>query len=257
MAISGSLKDVKFIEILKIVGKRTGRLWIYNFDTNIYQEWFVHDQNVRAVRVNRVSQLLPDDVHRAAVALNANTTSQYIFYNQELERLPTELSVPISNVAVRLLSESTDLENYLDQLPNPDTRFARADADEQDLIGELGDFWIRCRAELPAEFSAGEAAARFNLKLEQTQFHFYKLRAARIIKPVRVVSFDKSDSAVRVSGISKQTANAAAVEPDSAAAPLINQPPPLEPSAPLAAEAQRRGLVQRMLDVLSLTKKSY
>lgn len=247
MAISGSLKDVKFIEILKIVGKRTGRLWIYNFDTNVYQEWFVHEHNIRAVRLNRVGQQQPDEIYRAAAALNRDTTSQYIFYAQEESRLPVETSLSIETVAVRLLTENLNFEDYRDLLPNPDTRFTAVPDKQAQLAGDLAKFWDNCRIELAPEFSAAEAAARFNLNLEQTQFNLYKLRAAGIIKPVRVVSYKPSRF------------NSAAISP-----PTNVSPPPKQAETPMkisplpssvVVNTERRGLVQRMLEALSLSKK--
>lgn len=237
MAISGSLLDVKFIEILKIVGKRTGRLWIYNFDTNVFQEWFVHEQHIRALRVNRVSQTTPDDIHRAAVTLNGDSTSQYIFYALELERLPLEISLPIAGVAVRLLTENLDFEHYRDQLPNPDTRFETAHENSFLLNGELHEFWERCRSELPQQFSAGDAAAHFGIPVDEAQFNFYKLRASGVLKPARIMTANRP---LKLRDLSKSAPPVAA--------------PPAETQLPAPAASERRTLVQRMLNALNFNK---
>lgn len=260
MAISGSLKDVKFVEILKIVGKRTGRLWIYNFDTNVYQEWFVHQNMVHAVRVNRISQAALQDVHQAAFMLNADGSSSYIFYNQDVDRVPIEISIPITSIAVKLFAENLDFEIYREQLPNPETRFAAIENLKTELTGELKDFFDFCNAHLENQFTAREAAVGLNINLEVAQFNVYKLRAAGIIRPVRVNSFVQSEAPLAALTDNYQLSNDAnaprspSLRLESVSPSVI--PPKIVDETPAQPVASKKRLVQRMLEAFSFGRKS-
>lgn len=247
MAISGSLKDVKFVEILKIAGKRTGRLWIYNFDSHQYYEWYVNEQTVCAVRVNRQPVTLAEQIYQAAAALSRDDSSSYIFYKLEVEKLPQETNFSIEQItlnAIAAINASDELESHL---PNADTRFSIKRRAPVELVGELKDFWNRCEPHLTDGFSANDLAAKTNLDVRQIQLNLYKLKVAAIIQPVRIVALSGSPFAVN---------NVEPPEPTrSQSSEKTIESQPVAARAETEAAPERKSLVMRMLGAIASRKK--
>lgn len=197
MAISGCFKDVKFAEVLKIVAKRTGRLWIYSFSSHLYSEWFVHENHVRAVRFNKEILASNEAVFRAAALLSEDTTSSYIFYNLDLDRIPVEMSISISEISLNSV-KTTSLDANDELLPNPDTKFKTAVADLTKIPAELIQFWNLSALQNCEDFTAHEIAAKTCSELKQVRANFYQLRTLGFIRPVRAVSTSAAEISTAV-----------------------------------------------------------
>ena len=242
MAISGCFKDVKFIEVLKIVARRTGRLWVYNFSSNLYAEWFVHEGSVRAVRLNKTA--LPDraNVLQAVSKLSKDTESSYIFYNLTVDRIPSEVLIPINEINLDNAKTISLEPPDPDFLPNPETKFtASPTTDVNHIPLELREFYDLCRAGFADVLSATEAADLAAISLVEAQTNFYKLRALKFIQPVRAVARTKQ-SAIQSAQTTAETppVNGAAV--DSSLSDLIRAD---------AAQTPRKSLIQRMLQAIT------
>lgn len=269
MAVSGCLKDVKFAEVLKIVGRQTGRLWIYNMSRNNFSEWTVHQNLIRAVRVNGAPATAPAAIHEAAVRLGEDVESSYIFYALKLEKLMLEISMPVGEVVVGALAATDDnAAAYRDDLPHPDTRFQANYERAAALSGDLREFYQTNRALMQDVFSAREIAAHNNLNVEAVQLNFYKLRAVGAIQPARVL-FRQAAQAAQNIAPSNVAPRAAVQEPATAVfnSPQTNYSPQTNATAaPTAAnnavsnaanEAanERKGWVKQMLNAISFRKK--
>ncbi len=188
MAMNGKLGDIGFVELLKVVGKRFGRLSI-NAPNNRQYDWYIHDFRVFAVRINKESVKSVTVLQETALYLINDEQSTYSFVNREtLDRFPIEMSFNLEQVIADSLTKLTIDAPCRNHFPNPETKFVTAPTSKSPLVGETEIFWQRAEYFLMKVASAAEISRELNLKLDYVRLEFYRLRILGRITPVRAFS---------------------------------------------------------------------
>jgi hypothetical protein len=238
MAISGSFQDVQFSEVLRIVAKRTGRLWIYNFSSNLYSEWFIHQDVVYAVRLNKKSLMTDEEVFNAAAKLSEDVTCSYIFYTLTLDRIPSEILLPISMIGLQTVKTNVPVQSEEEMLPNPETMFvATPKAVATNIPDELRDFWRQSGWHSGEKYSANTIADKTGRDVRTVQLNLSKLRALGLIRPFRAIAAATVPALNGVEAVSPKSFNHFQTNPSTDAASD-------------SVSTLRRGLIQRMLEAI-------
>jgi hypothetical protein len=188
MAMNGKLGDIGFVELLKVVGKRFGRLSI-NAPNNRQYDWYIHDFRVFAVRINKESVKNIAVLQETALYLINDEQSTYSFVSREaLEKFPIEMSFNLEQVIADSLTKLTTDAPCRHHFPNPETKFVTAPASKSLLVGETEIFWQRAEYFLMKVASAAEISKELNLALDYVRLELYRLRVLGRITPVRAFS---------------------------------------------------------------------
>lgn len=198
MAISGNLKDISFVELLRLIGKRTGRLCVFDFNNKRQHEWYLHQNQVRAVRVSHIALFDEADVYQTALDLALDNTSSYIFYKQETisEKFPFEIEIAIDKLmttALSIVSASTS-DSSAQHFPHQETKFEAISNQSVGLFDDSLKFWQQNAELLRLGASASEIAHQTLTDVNFVRVELYKLKLLGVIRPIRAFAktFDNS-----------------------------------------------------------------
>ena len=124
MTIKGYLGEINFVEILKIVGKLSGRLIIWNFTERKQYECFFYDNSILYLSLSGQRVQTKEAAKELFFELLTDNQSYYAFQD---EKPSAELNTALVSVAEVLdftLFEKPAGETNDELLPHIDTKFA-------------------------------------------------------------------------------------------------------------------------------------
>jgi hypothetical protein len=186
VAIFGNLADFPFVELVGTLGRRTGKLEVWDLPSNNRLELHLKEAVLQGLIVNDqlVTNVLRVRDHLIELSLASN--GNFEFSKLPGEGLQGKLNLPIQALLLKVTSTVNELSVYKDKFPAPQTRFKLAGSQELSANdAELSEFVRRARPSLERGVSALEIAERLGLKLEQVQLFLYKLRSAGYVAPAR------------------------------------------------------------------------
>lgn len=200
MAIKGYLNDIKFVEVLRIIGKHNGRLGIWNFSEGKQYECFFQDAKIIYLNFNGVNIQNVDELKKVILDLSSDDKSYYAFQN-DTAPVYTPPIISVSELLEYSLSQTVGSFNNEDDLPNLQTKFETVNKLNFPLQGELEDFWNKSIGMLHEGCSGYDICNAFNYSEREVQEALYKLRTTGLIKPVRV--FKAVNPALRTKMLSR------------------------------------------------------
>ena len=186
MAIFGNLADFPFIELISTLGRRTGRLEIWDLPSQSRLELHLNGAILQGLVVN--DQLVTNvlRVRDHLIELSIATSGNFEFSKLPPESLQGRLNLPVNALLLKVTSTVNELAVYKDRFPAPQTRFKLSNTGEVPAGDpELIEFVKRAKPSLERGASSLELAERLGLKLEQVQLYLYKLRSAGHVAPAR------------------------------------------------------------------------
>jgi hypothetical protein len=185
MAIFGDLADLPFAEIFNIVGRRTGKLVLWDLPGQTYFEIHLQDGALRGLRVGLEPVEDPFRVRARLSTLLEETSGRFEFRLARPEELFGSLALSIPGLLMSMAAAVDEIGAYRHRFPHPGTRFRCLAGEKIRLDQELFVFLQRATPWLEAGASAEELARFLGVGLDQVQLHLYKLRAVGQIAPVR------------------------------------------------------------------------
>jgi hypothetical protein len=170
VAIFGNLADFPFVELVGTLGRRTGKLEVWDLPSNNRLELHLKEAVLQGLIVNDqlVTNVLRVRDHLIELSLASN--GNFEFSKLPGEGLQGKLNLPIQALLLKVTSTVNELSVYKDKFPAPQTRFKLAGSQELSANdAELSEFVRRARPSLERGVSALEIAERLGLKLEATQ----------------------------------------------------------------------------------------
>jgi hypothetical protein len=185
MAILGDLADLPFAEIFNIVGRRTGKLVLWDLPDQTYYEIHLQDGMLRGLRVGLEPVEEPFQVRARLASLLEETSGRFEFRLARPEELFGSLALSIPGLLMAIAAAVDEISAYRHRFPHPDTRFRCLAGERVRFDSELALFFKRATPGLEAGASAGELARFLGIGIDQVQLQLYKLRAVGQIAPVR------------------------------------------------------------------------
>lgn len=186
MAIFGNFTDFPFIELISTLGRRCGKLSVWDLPSALRLELHLNGAVLHGLIVNgqQVTNVLKVRDHM--VELMGAHTGTFEFSKLAPEALQGRLYLPMSALMLRATSAVNELSVYRDRFPSPQTRFKLVNAQGAWHDAELYEFVKRARPALERGVSPLELSERLSVQLEQVQLYLYKLRSLGRIVPARM-----------------------------------------------------------------------
>jgi hypothetical protein len=161
VAIFGNLADFPFVELVGTLGRRTGKLEVWDLPSNNRLELHLKEAVLQGLIVNDqlVTNVLRVRDHLIELSLASN--GNFEFSKLPGEGLQGKLNLPIQALLLKVTSTVNELSVYKDKFPAPQTRFKLAGSQELSANdAELSEFVRRARPSLERGVSALEIAQR-------------------------------------------------------------------------------------------------
>lgn len=186
VAIFGNFTDFPFIELISTLGRRCGKLEVWDLPSKLRLELHLNGAVLQGLIVNgqQITNVLRVRDHM--VELMGAQTGSFEFSKLPLEELQGRLYLPMSALMLRATSAVNEMNVYRDRFPAPQTRFKLVNAQGAWDDAELYEFVKRARPALERGVSPLELSERLGLQLEQVQLYLYKLRSLSRIVPARM-----------------------------------------------------------------------
>lgn len=247
MAIFGDLVDMPTPEVLRMLGPRTGRLYLRPTERKQY-ELHLHGGSLLCLKVAGFSVRDPAELRRSVAEALRLDRGAFEFEASPPEGLLHEVNLSRREVseivaALDLKAESAQAEPPKAELPDRETRFKLRPgaATDLELPDNLKTFMARAHAPLSAGCSVGELADALGFHPAVVKLYLTRLRALGKVAPVRAYAADYRGYRADVPATPPETA------PVPAAPPVRSAPP----TAPSNQAPSRKGFFRRLLSALS------
>ena len=192
MAIFGDLQDMPLIDLLSMLGRRSGLLDVWDVGGKRNRYILALDRGNLLWMKDEGGYLDPLKARSALLELASAGRGAFEFTPVEPPKGSPLLNWPIERVLLSVTTIHDELASYNSLLPDPKTRFQVA-ALEVWLEEPLYSFWERAKPLLQAGASAEDLASRLRLPLDEVRYYLHKLRLAGKVAPVRAYEETRKD----------------------------------------------------------------
>ena len=192
MAIFGDLQDMPLVDLLSMLGRRSGLLDVWDVGGKRNRYILALDRGNLLWMKDEGGYLDPLKARSALLELASAGRGAFEFTPVEPPKGSPLLNWPIERVLLSVTTIHDELASYNSLLPDPKTRFQVA-ALEVWLEEPLYSFWERAKPLLQAGASAEDLASRLRLPLDEVRYYLHKLRLVGKVAPVRAYEETRKD----------------------------------------------------------------
>lgn len=192
MAIFGDLQDMPLVDLLSMLGRRSGLLDVWDVGGKRSRYILALDRGNLLWMKDEGGYLDPLKARSTLLELASAGRGAFEFTPIEPPKGSPLLNWPIERVLLSVTTIHDELASYNSLLPDPKTRFQVA-ALEVWLEEPLYSFWERAKPLLQAGASAEDLASRLRLPLDEVRYYLHKLRLAGKVAPVRAYEGTRKD----------------------------------------------------------------
>ena len=192
MAIFGDLQDMPLVDLLSMLGRRSGLLDVWDVGGKRNRYILALDRGNLLWMKDEGGYLDPLKARSALLELASAGRGAFEFTPVEPPKGSPLLNWPIERVLLSVTTIHDELASYNSLLPDPKTRFQVA-ALEVWLEEPLYSFWERAKPLLQTGASAEDLASRLRLPLDEVRYYLHKLRLAGKVAPVRAYEETRKD----------------------------------------------------------------
>ena len=192
MAIFGDLQDMPLVDLLSMLGRRSGLLDVWDVGGKRNRYILALDRGNLLWVKDEGGYLDPLKARSTLLELASAGRGAFEFTPVEPPKGSPLLNWPIERVLLSVTTIHDELASYNSLLPDPKTRFQVA-ALEVWLEEPLYSFWERAKPLLQAGASAEDLASRLRLPLDEVRYYLHKLRLAGKVAPVRAYEETRKD----------------------------------------------------------------
>jgi hypothetical protein len=192
LAIFGDLQDMPLVDLLSMLGRRSGLLDVWDVGGKRNRYILALDRGNLLWVKDEGGYLDPLKARSALLELAFAGRGAFEFTPVEPPKGSPLLNWPIERVLLSVTTIHDELASYNSLLPDPKTRFQVA-ALEVWLEEPLYSFWERAKPLLQTGASAEDLASRLRLPLDEVRYYLHKLRLAGKVAPVRAYEETRKD----------------------------------------------------------------
>ena len=192
MAIFGDFQDMPLVDLLSMLGRRSGLLDVWDVGGKRNRYILALDRGNLLWMKDEGGYLDPLKARSALLELASAGRGAFEFTPIEPPKGSPLLNWPIERVLLSVTTIHDELASYNSLLPDPKTRFQVA-ALEVWLEEPLYSFWERAKPLLQAGASAEDLASRLRLPLDEVRYYLHKLRLVGKVAPVRAYEETRKD----------------------------------------------------------------
>jgi hypothetical protein len=192
LAIFGDLQDMPLVDLLSMLGRRSGLLDVWDVGGKRNRYILALDRGNLLWVKDEGGYLDPLKARSTLLELASAGRGAFEFTPVEPPKGSPLLNWPIERVLLSVTTIHDELASYNSLLPDPKTRFQVA-ALEVWLEEPLYSFWERAKPLLQAGASAEDLASRLRLPLDEVRYYLHKLRLAGKVAPVRAYEETRKD----------------------------------------------------------------
>jgi hypothetical protein len=192
LAIFGDFQDMPLVDLLSMLGRRSGLLDVWDVGGKRNRYILALDRGNLLWVKDEGGYLDPLKARSALLELASAGRGAFEFTPVEPPKGSPLLNWPIERVLLSVTTIHDELASYNSLLPDPKTRFQVA-ALEVWLEEPLYSFWERAKPLLQTGASAEDLASRLRLPLDEVRYYLHKLRLAGKVAPVRAYEETRKD----------------------------------------------------------------
>jgi len=192
LAIFGDLQDMPLVDLLSMLGRRSGLLDVWDVGGKRNRYILALDRGNLLWMKDEGGYLDPLKARSALLELASAGRGAFEFTPVEPPKGSPLLNWPIERVLLSVTTVHDEIASYNSLLPDPKTRFQVA-ALEVWLEEPLYSFWERAKPLLQTGASAEDLASRLRLPLDEVRYYLHKLRLAGKVAPVRAYEETRKD----------------------------------------------------------------
>jgi hypothetical protein len=192
LAIFGDLQDMPLVDLLSMLGRRSGLLDVWDVGGKRNRYILALDRGNLLWMKDEGGYLDPLKARSTLLELASAGRGAFEFTPIEPPKGSPLLNWPIERVLLSVTTIHDELASYNSLLPDPKTRFQVA-ALEVWLEEPLYSFWERAKPLLQTGASAEDLASRLRLPLDEVRYYLHKLRLAGKVAPVRAYEETRKD----------------------------------------------------------------
>jgi hypothetical protein len=192
LAIFGDFQDMPLVDLLSMLGRRSGLLDVWDVGGKRNRYILALDRGNLLWVKDEGGYLDPLKARSTLLELASAGRGAFEFTPVEPPKGSPLLNWPIERVLLSVTTIHDELGSYNSLLPDPKTRFQVA-ALEVWLEEPLYSFWERAKPLLQAGASAEDLASRLRLPLDEVRYYLHKLRLAGKVAPVRAYEETRKD----------------------------------------------------------------
>ena len=192
MAIFGDFQDMPLVDLLSMLGRRSGLLDVWDVGGKRNRYILALDRGNLLWMKDEGGYLDPLKARSTLLELASAGRGAFEFTPVEPPKGSPLLNWPIERVLLSVTTIHDELASYNSLLPDPKTRFQVA-ALEVWLEEPLYSFWERAKPLLQTGASAEDLASRLRLPLDEVRYYLHKLRLAGKVAPVRAYEETRKD----------------------------------------------------------------
>jgi hypothetical protein len=192
LAIFGDLQDMPLVDLLSMLGRRSGLLDVWDVGGKRNRYILALDRGNLLWMKDEGGYLDPLKARSTLLELASARRGAFEFTPVEPPKGSPLLNWPIERVLLSVTTIHDELASYKGLLPDPKTRFQAA-ALEVWLEEPLYSFWERAKPLLQAGASAEDLASRLRLPLDEVRYYLHKLRLVGKVAPVRAYEETRKD----------------------------------------------------------------
>ena len=192
MAIFGNLQDMPLVDLLSMLGRRSGLLDVWDVGGKRNRYILALDRGNLLWVKDEGGYLDPLKARSTLLELASAGRGAFEFTPIEPPKGSSLLNWPIERVLLSVTTIHDELASYNSLLPDPKTRFQVAALGVW-LEEPLYSFWERAKPLLQTGASAEDLASRLRLPLDEVRYYLHKLRLAGKVAPVRAYEETRKD----------------------------------------------------------------
>ena len=192
MAIFGDFQDMPLVDLLSMLGRRSGLLDVWDVEGKRNRYILALDRGNLLWMKDEGGYLDPLKARSALLELASAGRGAFEFTPIEPPKGSPLLNWPIERVLLSVTTVHDEIASYNSLLPDPKTRFQVA-ALEVWLEEPLYSFWERAKPLLQTGASAEDLASRLRLPLDEVRYYLHKLRLVGKVVPVRAYEETRKD----------------------------------------------------------------
>jgi hypothetical protein len=192
LAIFGDFQDMPLVDLLSMLGRRSGLLDVWDVGGKRNRYILALDRGNLLWMKDEGGYLDPLKARSALLELASAGRGAFEFTPVEPPKGSPLLNWPIERVLLSVTTIHDELASYNSLLPDPKTRFQVA-ALEVWLEEPLYSFWERAKPLLQTGASAEDLASRLRLPLDEVRYYLHKLRLVGKVAPVRAYEETRKD----------------------------------------------------------------
>ncbi len=192
MAIFGDLQDMPLVDLLSMLGRRSGLLDVWDVGGKRNRYILALDRGNLLWMKDEGGYLDPLKARSTLLELASAGRGAFEFTPVEPPKGSPLLNWPIERVLLSVTTIHDELASYKSLLPDPKTRFQVAVL-EVWLEEPLYSFWERAKPLLQTGASAEDLASRLRLPLDEVRYYLHKLRLVGKVAPVRAYEETRKD----------------------------------------------------------------